>query len=143
MSYDTALTAAGATVHRFEMYGGYLGNWMAHVTLPDGRTGFILDYYGSCSGCDAYQAELEYNSHKGDSGEYHSDGEKADTCKRCAAIRDKIAKFGATYFDQLLTVEEALAKCAEWTDSWNSSEYREMAGHIRECVPHPGGQDAD
>lgn len=106
MGYTEALEAAGATVHRFEEYGAYHGVWMAHVTLPDGCEGFILDYYGSCSGCDAYVGSFGYSG---------SD----DT------PTEKLVEFGASYFAQILTREEALAKCAESADF--NPDYRDLA----------------
>lgn len=90
--YPRTLVAAGATVHHYWQSGDYGGVWAAHVTLPDGRTGWILDYYGSCSGCDAYKAEFMYGSRESP---------------------EKLAEFGRSYFDQLLTRAEALAKCDE------------------------------
>jgi hypothetical protein len=90
--YELALIAAGATVHDFERFGSYQGDWLARVTLPDGRTGWIKDYYGSCSGCDAFEAEFSWS--------------RAET-------PDALAEFGRKYFDQLLSQEEAEADCAK------------------------------
>ena len=52
MSYDTCLTAAGATVLAFEMFGDYQGDWLA--LTPQG---FYAGSYGSCSGCDWQEGE--------------------------------------------------------------------------------------
>jgi hypothetical protein len=109
MSYEKAMEAAGATVHRSEFYGSYDGVWMMHVTHPDGRTGFLIDYYGSCSGCDAYEGTFGW--------EYEETPEK-------------LAEFAKPYLDELLTKEQALAKCAE--SDWDE-DYAKMAKDIREC----------
>lgn len=98
-SYDGSLAAAGATVHAFQMFGSYQGDWLAKVTLPDGRTGWIKDGYGSCSGCDGLEATFSY-----------SERESAD-------YAEKYAAFGRNYFDALLTQEEAekaVSENIEW-----------------------------
>ena len=40
MSYQKALEAAGAVVHRFEEFGSYQGDWWALVTHGD-KTGWV------------------------------------------------------------------------------------------------------
>lgn len=55
--YQEALEAAGVTVHAFEQFGSYQGDWIAHVTYGK-QTGYIFGSFGSCSGCDAFQAEF-------------------------------------------------------------------------------------
>lgn len=111
MSYIKALEAAGATVHRDEMYGSYQGVWMAHVTRADGATGFIIDYYGSCSGCDSYEATFGWADEE---------------------TPEKLAEFGKPYLDQLLTAREALTKCAESAEY--DRDYLQMAKDIIACI---------
>ena len=60
MSYQEALEAAGATVHAFEFFGSYQGDWWAKVTY-NGETGWVHGSYGSCSGCDAFEAEFGFS----------------------------------------------------------------------------------
>lgn len=60
MSYQSALEAAGAEVHCFDYFGDYQGTWIAKVTYK-GETGWIEGSYGSCSGCDAFEAEFDYS----------------------------------------------------------------------------------
>lgn len=55
MSYMDALEAAGAKVIRYEYFGDYQGTILAEVEY-DGRRGYVDISYGSCSGCDSYQA---------------------------------------------------------------------------------------
>lgn len=53
-AYRDALVAAGAQVEDYATFGSpYDGIWVAK--LPNG---WILDGYGSCSGCDAYESEF-------------------------------------------------------------------------------------
>lgn len=111
MSYIAALEAAGAKVHSDEMYGSYRGAWMAHVTLPDGRSGFIIDYYGSCSGCDSYEATFGYGDEP---------------------TPEKLAEFGQPYLDQMLTAREALTKCAENMEF--DDDYLKMAEDIIKAI---------
>lgn len=58
MGYQIALEAAGAEVVEYKEFGSYQGTWIAF--LKDGT--FIEGSYGSCSGCDAFQAEFDYYS---------------------------------------------------------------------------------
>jgi len=101
--YGLALRMAGATVHRYATFGSYQGPWMATVTLPDGRTGIIRGYYGSCSGCDAFEAELGYDYHDCN-GSTH--GEKVPGCSECADYGRRLREFGAAYFKDLMTPAE-------------------------------------
>lgn len=119
MGYQSALEAAGATVHVFEQFGSYQGDWWAKVTLPDGRKGWISGAYGSCSGCDAFEGEFGYSAHCDD----HYGNELALTqrntkedavidgliCPQCAKYATKLAAFGRDYFDRFMTQEEAEA----------------------------------
>lgn len=54
MSYKQALEAAGATIYAFESFGSHQGEWIAKI----GENKYIMGYYGSCSGCDAFIAEF-------------------------------------------------------------------------------------
>lgn len=63
MSYQSALEAAGVTVHDFKEFGSYQGEWVAYVTF-EGETGFITGGYGSCSGCDAFESEFGWGDDK-------------------------------------------------------------------------------
>lgn len=99
MSYHQALEAAGVIVHEFKEFGSYQGDWLAKVTLPDGRSGWIKDYFGSCSVCDAFESEMGWDESE---PEYPA----------------RLKAFGERYLDQLLSQEEAEAACAknvEWS----------------------------
>jgi len=111
MSYETALKAAGAEVHCFESFGSYQGDWWAKVTY-NGVTGWINGSYGSCSGCDAFEAEFGWN-----------DDEKSD-------YQERLAKFGAEYLDNIYSQEDALKKALEH-DDWDL-EAASVAKYITE-----------
>lgn len=89
-SYEGSLKMAGAEVHAFQEFGDYQGTWWAKVTYK-GKTGWISGSYGSCSGCDAFQAEFDY-------GQGHP---------------SELAKFGEGYLDPIMTQEEALKEASE------------------------------
>jgi hypothetical protein len=110
MSYRNALEAAGAEVLAFEEFGSYQGDWFAKVRV-NGVERWIHDYFGSCSGCDAFEADLGgTNTHYHGNGEYVSaynlTGQR-DDCDQCAALHAALAEFGARYLDDVLTQEQA------------------------------------
>ena len=57
MSYELALEAAGCDVIEYVEFGSYQGEWLALVKY-DGQCGIVEGSYGSCSGCDSFQAEF-------------------------------------------------------------------------------------
>lgn len=95
MSYKEALEAAGAKVHRFIETGSYQGSWYAFVWY-DGHLGWVQGSYGSCSGCDAFEAEFSdsYLDLKGDD-------EKASYQKR-------LAEFGKSYLGTVESHEDLM-----------------------------------
>lgn len=120
MSYENALTAAGATVHAFESFGSYQGDWWAKVTLPDGRHGWIHGSFGSCSGCDAFEAEFGYDDEYCDDHWREIDRAVCPACQtKQAAHQVKLAAFGAEYLDGLLPQEDAEKQAAENLE-WDS-----------------------
>lgn len=122
MGYSKALEMAGATVLDFEMFGSYQGDWIAHVTLPDGRTGFIRGYFGSCSGCDHFEAEFGYEADACDAHRY----DKQEDCAECQAVQDsyipRLVEFGLAYFVAFKSGTELVEELqAEWEgelDDW-------------------------
>jgi len=110
MSYEMALKAAGATVHCFQEFGSYQGSWYARVTYQ-GKTGWVEGSYGSCSGCDAFQAEFDSGYHyHGKSGVWGPDDWTPETCEQCAYLQQRLAEFGKGYLDPIMTMEEVEAK---------------------------------
>lgn len=143
MSYETAMKAAGATVHHYEAFGSYQGEWWALVTY-NGVTGWVNGSYGSCSGCDAFEAEFGYSGghYHGEEyvGPYVSDPEDADfkpeSCEQCATLRDRFAEFGRGYLDDLMPTEKALAAASEHIE-WDS-EAPAMVAFITQHAPVEG-----
>ena len=94
MSYREALVAAGAVVEQFEEFGDYQGTWYALVNV-EGTRFWVNGSYGSCSGCDAFEAEFGYNDRD----------------------PEKLAKFGASYLADPLSqaqVEKMASANLEW-----------------------------
>lgn len=58
--YAAAIAAAGYVVTDFEYFGSYQGNWIARVyssAYPNEKF-WVYGAYGSCPGCDAFEAEF-------------------------------------------------------------------------------------
>lgn len=105
MSYKSALIAAGAEVLNFEYFGSYSGMWFAKVRY-NGEEGWINDWFGSCTYCDAFQREFDSCY---DTEELPEDYDK------------RLANFGKSYLGGILPAEHYLPELdanAEWdTDS--------------------------
>ncbi len=129
MSYQDAITAAGATILAFENFGSYQGDWWAKVS-HNGTTGFVHGYFGSCSGCDAF--EREFDSGNGQCEEHRWDDEPAP-CVACdAALIDyqkRLKEFGEGYLEKILTPAEAVAEASENLD-WDT-DAQEMVDWIK------------
>jgi hypothetical protein len=97
--YQGALEAAGATVHTFDSFGDYQGSWFAKVTF-NGVTGWVQGGYGSCSGCDAFEAEMGYEPYDVDDDDY---------AHYKASWDARLKNFGASYLNALQTFDEVFA----------------------------------
>lgn len=120
MGYKESLEAAGANVLQFETFGSYQGDWWAKVVY-NGQTGWIYGSYGSCSGCDAFEAEVGYLDRPIErDGKYYADNwhmgneiPKEDYDHLLQEVNKKLANFGHPYLNDMLTQEEAEAKASE------------------------------
>lgn len=54
--YDWIAKELGASEHASWEIGDWQGDAIAVFKFPDGRVGILNHCYGSCSGCDSYQA---------------------------------------------------------------------------------------
>lgn len=112
MGYRDALVAAGAEVIAFHEEDDWQGRWAA-IVHQDGEDLAILGHFGSCSGCDAYQAEFEYSCPWCD--EHYCDAQ--ENCPDCAAAVEqhatKLAEFGRGYVECAMPVAEAIANLDE------------------------------
>lgn len=96
--YQEALEAAGAVVLEFEDFGSYQGDWLAVVEY-DGWRGLVRGSYGSCSHCDAFEAEFDWDA----------DG--------APDYPERLAAFGKSYVEDMWTSQQLLEhfeKDAEW-----------------------------
>ena len=113
MSYEKALEAAGATIHAFESFGSYQGDWWALVTAG-GVTGWVSGSFGSCSGCDAFEAEFGYADDKCSEHEYSKDCPTCEPCKaKAVEFQSRLASFGGGYLDSLMSQDEAEKRAAQ------------------------------
>lgn len=102
MSYSEALVAAGCEVLDFKTTGSYQGEWYALVSY-EGEIGLVEGSYGSCSYCDAFEAEFNYG-----------DTETED-------YQERLADFGKTYLPvlpldiRIADLEKQLKDC-DWGD---------------------------
>lgn len=118
--YEFALVTAGAKVHAFESFGSYQGDWWALVT-HNGKTGWVNGTYGSCRGCDAFYAQFDYMGHDVETEDplefkqwhYPDENGFTDGCPQCENIKIRLAEFGLTYLDTIMSQEEAVAKASE------------------------------
>lgn len=103
-SYKEALEAAGAKVLAFESSTGWQGSWAALVEF-EGKRGWVVGDFGSCSGCDAYEAEFGFNDR----------------------TPEKLAEFGRGYLLALLSQAEAEERADLERDDDFSKFVREAA----------------
>lgn len=121
MSYETAMEKAGATIHLFKAFGSYQGDWYALVTWR-GETGWIQGSYGSCSGCDAFEAEFGYSVGKCEAHEYEEPEGPCAACEQAEAeYQERHIKFGETYLESVITQEQA-EKCAAENADWSEED---------------------
>src|SRR6185312_7049306 len=100
--YQEAMEAAGAVVHAYEEFGDYQGSWYAKVTYQ-GETGWVEGAYGSCSGCDAFEAEFGY-SYEPEENDY----------------QDRLKLFGESYLTVVMPHEQMVERFERLIgeDSW-------------------------
>lgn len=119
MSYELALQAAGAQVEAFESFGSYQGDWLAKVFYK-GETLYVRGAFGSCSGCDSFQSEFNYDEEKCDEHRYEHNEEYCSDCATKKTEYDKhLAEFGRGYLDNPFTKEEMVKEFTEQSE-WDS-----------------------
>lgn len=125
MGYQLAMEVAGATVHAFKEFGSYQGTWLAKVTYQD-QTGWVEGWYGSCTGCDAFQGEFGYDSRPVLGERDIWGGEMGWLCveqTHVDAYDNRLKEFGLRYLsNQFLSQEELEARLSrsvaeqDWDD---------------------------
>lgn len=123
MSYESAMEAAGATVVVTKYFGSYQGDAWSLVEF-EGKRGWVQYSYGSCSGCDSWEAFCEDEPR-----EWNFDGDKAAYEAALEAFKPKLAEFGRPYLNQIMSQEEAEAYAARNLD-WDM-EAGEMLAWIK------------
>ncbi len=100
MGYSSALIAAGAEVLDFGTFGDYQGTWIAEVNY-NGQHGFVVGAYGSCYFCDAFESEFDFAY------------EDADH-------QDRLKKFGESYLNHILTLDDLKRDHAKYeVEDWD------------------------
>jgi hypothetical protein len=99
-AYEASLWATGVAVLAYEKFGSYQGDWWAYVEFPNRERYFVHSYYGSCSGCDAFEGEFMYGG-EDEPGYLH-----------------RLKDFGREYLTDCMTLEQALATASEHA-SWD------------------------
>ena len=131
--YKKCLEMAGVDVLAFESFGSYQGDWWAKVFDGD-KTGWIHGYFGSCSGCDAFEAEfgdVPSHYHGGEYISYYDMLERgAYNCPHCRELVSRMTRFGEEYLDGMMTQEEAEATASEHI-SWDL-DAKDMLDFIKE-----------
>lgn len=140
MSYETCLEKAGAEILDFKEFGSYQGEWLAFVYYK-GEKGIVQGSYGSCSGCDAFEAEFDYCEEPEISGDkFYKNGRTWDEDNECSeeeyyeaiAIYEKrLSDFGKSYLESdgkpdLYSKEHYEQRLLKLdSDDWFSEEERE------------------
>lgn len=138
MSYKLALIAAGATVIDTKYAGSYQGTWGSIVEY-NGKKGLVTGSFGSCSVCDAFQAEFDYSndevSYDEKTGKYYKgyyledDNEitKEEYEAEKLAYQQKLAKFGESYLHVIQDKQDIQTQLDSTTeDEWYDEERKEL-----------------
>lgn len=137
MSYSDAMEAAGAEVLVYKEFGSYQGEWYAKVRF-DGNIMWVNGSYGSCTGCDSFQAEFGY-SEDGTCSEHRYEYPTPEACPNCDEAKfqykERLASFGLSYLQSGdMTDSEAIKNATRY--SWDN-EASEMEQFIRENAIDP------
>lgn len=115
MSYKSALFAAGAKVLTYESFGSYQGDWLAKVEY-NGEIGWVAGSYGSCSHCDAFEAEFGYS--------YEDEGDD---------YQRRLALFGVSYLEGIVPQEQQeaiLERQLPEGDEYDWGDFREQYAFV-------------
>ena len=116
MSYEEAFAAVpGVTVEWCEYCGSYSGRLIAKLKI-DGQPEpqYILDYFGSCSGCDSFEWEFSWREEK---------------------TPEKLAAFGKPYVDAAMSLDQVIAELLPTPDGWYDDDKREALAHVLKDYP--------
>lgn len=102
MGYAEAMKAAGAAVLVFQHFGSYQGDWLA-LCFYKGDFVWVHGCFGSCSSCDAFEAEF------GDISKYDEPVKYAQ----------RLTEFGREYLEEHVVDEAQIGRWQERVD-WDS-----------------------
>jgi hypothetical protein len=124
MSYESAMEAAGAEILASQAFGSYQGDMWCRVRYA-GEEGWVCIGYGSCSGCDSYEAEFGYGDEHDhpDGATYvglHSQEFSPATCAKCAELQARLVDFGKRYVDGCLMSQADAEAQATRNIEWDS-----------------------
>lgn len=140
MGYQSSLEAAGAKVIDTKYAGSYQGTWGSIVEY-NGKKGLVTGAYGSCSGCDAFEAEFAWGgldcSHNPETGKYYACGwdspedeiTKEQYDKILSDYQEKLANFGRRYLHVIQDawdVQNQLNNLSKDEDNWYDEEQIEL-----------------
>ena len=128
MGYSEALTAAGANILAFEQIGSYQGDWFAKVIYQDKEL-WIHGSYGSCSGCDAFEAEFSctYDENGCKEHRYENKTDCAACIEHNALYQTKLAEFGKSYLESGDMTKDEVIAYAETMGDWDDSKQETLA----------------
>lgn len=118
-NYRMALVAAGAEIIAYKEVGSYQGDWCA-ICDYKGKRIAVMGCYGSCSGCDAFQADFSYIELKYDNGKYlvdWSEVTKEEFEEKEPEYRRRLSEFAQSYLStpfEKSDIDREISICAEW-----------------------------
>jgi hypothetical protein len=115
MAYEDAFAAVpGVTVEWCHYVGSYQGRLIAKLKV-EGLDGprYVLDHYGSCSGCDAWEAEMGCED----------------------PPLEKLISFGRPFVDAALTLNEVLEELLPKPNRWYDMDDKESLNHVLADYP--------
>ena len=120
MAYEDAFGAVpGVTVEWSQYCGSYQGRLIAKIRVDgEDEPKYIWDYYGSCSGCDSFEAEFGYS---GD------------------ATQEALANFGRPYVDAAMSLDDVLKKLMPVAGEWYDTDYKEALDRVLKDYPEKAG----
>jgi hypothetical protein len=111
MSYEMAFAAVpDCQVVWAEYFGSYQGRFLAKIVYK-GETLYLHDWYGSCSGCDSFEAEFGWD-----------DDSKPD-------YQERLAAFGLPYVESALPLNNILTALRAEASDWDE-EIKEMIAKL-------------
>ena len=139
MSYCEAMKAAGAKVLEYKTFGSYQGDWWAKVVF-EGKSYWVHGSYGSCSGCDSFQAHFDgydwgrikfCEEHKYEDDDCPEVLACADCKEASENYRKDLANFGRSYLTGNEYTQEEAEKSVGPQDEWDDEENAEQLAFLK------------